>query len=60
VNDEGEPLGIAFRFSKPGVEELMRDNSVPEGQPVPPMSVDERARIQARHRWHTIAGPPAP
>jgi hypothetical protein len=60
VNDEGEPLGIAFRFSKPGFEELMRDNSVPEGQPVPPMSVDERARIQARHRWHTIAGPPAP
>jgi len=22
------------------------------------MSADERAQIQAKHRWHTIAGPP--
>jgi quercetin dioxygenase-like cupin family protein len=58
VNDGTEPLGITFTFSKPGFEELMRDNSVLEGQPVIPMSADERARIQAKHRWHTIAGPP--
>jgi len=56
-NSGSEPLGVAFIFSKPGVEELMRDNSVPEGQPVTPMSADERAQIQARHRWHTIPGP---
>lgn len=60
VNDGSEPLGITFTFSKPGFEELMRDNSVPEGQPVTPMSAEERARVQAKHRWHTIAGPPAP
>lgn len=59
VNDGAEPLGITFTFSKPGFEELMRDNSVLEGQPVTPMSPEERARIQAKHRWHTIAGPPA-
>lgn len=58
VNDGTEPLGITFTFSKPGFEELMRDNSVLEGQPVTPMTTEERARIQAKHRWHTIAGPP--
>lgn len=58
VNDGPEPLGITFTFSKPGFEELMRDNSVLEGQPVIPMSAGERAQIQAKHRWHTIAGPP--
>ena len=60
VNDGTEPLGITFTFSKPGFEGLMRDNSVLEGQPVTPMSEEERARIQAKHRWHTIAGPPPP
>lgn len=58
VNDGTEPLGITFTFSKPGFEELMRDNSVPEGQPVIPMTAEERAKIQAKHSWHTIAGPP--
>ena len=58
VNDGTESLGITFTFSKPGFEELMRDNSVLEGQPVTPMSAEERAQIQAKHRWHTIAGPP--
>jgi quercetin dioxygenase-like cupin family protein len=58
VNDGTEPLGITFTFSKPGFEELMRDNSVLEGQPVVPMTAEERARVQAKHRWHTIAGPP--
>lgn len=60
VNDGTEPLGITFTFSKPGFEELMRDNSVLEGQPVTPISAEERARIQAKHRWHTIAGPSPP
>jgi quercetin dioxygenase-like cupin family protein len=58
LNDGTEPLGITFTFSRPGFEELMRDNSVLEGQPVTPMSAEERARIQATHSWHTIAGPP--
>lgn len=57
-NTGSEPLGIAFVFSRPGFEELMRDNSVPEGQPVLPMTAEEQARIKEKHRWHTIAGPP--
>ena len=57
-NTGSEPLGVAFVFSRPGFEELMRDNSVLEGQPVIPLTAEERARIQAKHRWHTIAGPP--
>ena len=58
VNDGTEPLGITFTFSRPGFEALMRDNSVLEGQPVSPISAEERARIQGKPRWHTIAGPP--
>ena len=53
-NTGNEPLGIAFIFSKPGFEELMRDNSVLEGQPVTPMSTEERDQIRKRHSWHTV------
>ncbi len=56
-NTGSEPLGVAFIFSKPGFEELMRDNSVLEGQPVIPMTPEERDRIRARHRWHTVYPP---
>jgi quercetin dioxygenase-like cupin family protein len=53
-NTGNEPLGVVFVFSKPGFEELMRDNSVLEGQPVTPISAEERDRIRKRHSWHTI------
>jgi mannose-6-phosphate isomerase-like protein (cupin superfamily) len=53
-NTGNEPLGVAFIFSKPGFEELMRDNSVLEGQPVTPISAEEREQIRKRHSWHTI------
>jgi len=53
-NTGNEPLGVAFIFSKPGFEELMRDNSVLEGQPVTPISAEERERIRKRHSWHTV------
>ena len=56
-NTGSEPLGIAFIFSKPGFEELMRDNSVLEGQPVTPMTAEERAQIRERHKWHTVYPP---
>ena len=58
-NTGSEPLGVAFIFSKPGFEELMRDNSVLEGQPVTPISAEERDRIRKRHSWHTVYPPPA-
>ena len=56
-NTGSEPLGIAFIFSKPGFEELMRDNSVLEGQPVTPLSAEERDQIRKRHSWHTVYPP---
>jgi len=56
-NTGSEPLGVAFIFSKPGFEELMRDNSVLEGQPVTPISAQERDQIRKRHSWHTIFPP---
>lgn len=56
-NTGSEPLGVAFIFSKPGFEELMRDNSVLEGQPVIPMTPEERDRIRERHKWHTVYPP---
>lgn len=48
------PLSIAFIFSKPGFEDYLRDTSVPEGQPVLPMTDAERAAIRARHVSHTM------
>lgn len=56
-NTGSEPLGLAFIFSKPGFEELMRDNSVLEGQPVIPITPEERERIRQKHRWHTVTPP---
>jgi oxalate decarboxylase/phosphoglucose isomerase-like protein (cupin superfamily) len=56
-NTGSEPLGLAFIFSKPGFEELMRENSVLEGQPVIPISAEERDRIRERHKWHTVYPP---
>jgi len=56
-NTGSDPLGIAFIFSKPGFEEMMRDNSVLEGQPVTPISAEERERIRQKHRWHTVFPP---
>jgi mannose-6-phosphate isomerase-like protein (cupin superfamily) len=56
-NTGTEPLGVVFVFSKPGFEELMRDNSVLEGQPVTPVTPEEREAIRKRHAWHTIFPP---
>ena len=56
-NTGSEPLGVVFIFSKPGFEELMRENSVLEGQPVIPLSAGERDRIREKHRWHTVYPP---
>lgn len=53
-NTGTEPLAIAFIFSKPGFEELMRSNSVREGDPVTPLTAAEQAQNAARNRWHTI------
>lgn len=53
-NTGTEPMAIAFVFSKPGFEDYLRDTSVPEGQPAPPLSNAERARIREKHKGHTV------
>jgi quercetin dioxygenase-like cupin family protein len=53
-NTGTEPLSIAFIFSKPGFDDYLRETSVLEGQPAPPLSNKERAAIRERHRWHVI------
>ena len=53
-NDGKEPLAIAFTFSAPGFEELMRDNSVLEGEADRPITAEERRQIEARNSWHTV------
>lgn len=52
-NTGATPLSIVFVFSKPGFEAYLRDTSVPEGEPVTPLSSAERAVIRARHQGHT-------
>ena len=53
-NTGAVPLAIAFFFSRPGFDAYLRDVSVPEGQPAPPMSTEERAAIRARHGAHVV------
>jgi oxalate decarboxylase/phosphoglucose isomerase-like protein (cupin superfamily) len=48
------PLRIVALFSQPGYEEYMRDISVPEGAPSPPLTVEELTAIRARHRAHVV------
>ena len=53
-NTGSVPLAIAFIFSKPGFEEILRGNSVLEGQPATVLTAEERARNEAKHKWHTV------
>jgi quercetin dioxygenase-like cupin family protein len=57
ANTGKERMAIAFFFSKPGFEDYMRDTSVPEGQPAPPMSPEELEAIRQKHAAHTIYEP---
>jgi quercetin dioxygenase-like cupin family protein len=57
-NTGNTPLSIAFIFSKPGFEELLRETSVLEGQPVLPLSETEVARLRAKHRSHVVYDQP--
>jgi len=47
-------LRIVALFSQPGYEDYMRDISVPEGAPTPPLTVEELTAIRARHQAHVI------
>lgn len=54
ANTEKERMAIAFFFSEPGFEDYMRDTSVPEEQPAPPMSPAELDAIRQKHAAHTV------
>jgi len=49
-NTEAAPIQLIFIFSAPGFDEYMRCSSVPEGQPAPPMSLDEISKCA--HEGH--------
>jgi len=47
-------LTIVFTFSRPGFEEYLRDTSSLEGESLPAISPEERAKILKKHEWHTV------
>jgi len=53
-NTGKEPLVIVALFDKPGFEDYLRETSVPEGQPVVPLTSAEMSAIRARHHDHVI------
>jgi mannose-6-phosphate isomerase-like protein (cupin superfamily) len=53
-NTGSQPLSIVFVFSKPGWEQLSREASVPEGQPVRMLSAAQLTEIRKRHEWHMV------
>ena len=56
-NTGTEPLALAYFFSHPGYEAYLRETSVPDGQPAPPLSVSELAGIRERHKPHIVFDP---
>jgi mannose-6-phosphate isomerase-like protein (cupin superfamily) len=57
-NTGKEPLVIVALFDHPGFEDLLRETSVPEGQPVVPLTSAELSAIRARHLRHVIYDSP--
>jgi len=57
-NTGSAPMTIAFFFSGPGFEQLLRDISVREGEPSPPLSAAEVERIKQIHSCHIVYEPP--
>jgi quercetin dioxygenase-like cupin family protein len=53
-NTGKEPLVIVALFDQPGFEDLLRETSVPEGQPVVPLTSAELSAIRAHHQSHVI------
>ncbi len=49
-----DSLGLVFIFSRPGFEQYLREISVPEGQPIVPLSDAERKAIRQRNESHVV------
>lgn len=58
-NTGSAAMTIAFFFSGPGFEQLLRDVSVREGEPSPPRSAAEGARIRQIHSCHVVYDAPS-
>ena len=57
-NTGAAPIQLIFIFSAPGFEEYMRCSSVPEGQPAPPIPVDEGRKCahEGHVEYETLSG----
>jgi mannose-6-phosphate isomerase-like protein (cupin superfamily) len=53
-NTGTDPLVILAIFSRTGFESYLRDTSVPEGQPVVPLTPAEMVAIRQRHVGHAV------
>lgn len=52
------PLTTVAIFAKPGFEQYLRDVSVPNGEPAPPLTAEELSTIRARHKAHVAYDKP--
>ena len=59
TNDGKQPMSLMAVFSRPGFDKYQRDISVPAGQPVKPLTVEELTAIRARHS-HAVLYDPLP
>lgn len=58
-NTGAEPIQLIFIFSAPGFDEYMRCSSVPEGQPAPPIPLDEISKCahEGHVEYEALSGP---
>lgn len=56
-NTGTEPITIAFVFADPAMSSYFRDGTVPEGEPVLPMTAADVAARRERHRQHIVIVP---
>jgi quercetin dioxygenase-like cupin family protein len=58
-NTGAAPIQLIFIFSSPGFDEYMRCSSVPEGQPAPPIPLDEVSKCahEGHVEYEALSGP---
>jgi len=58
-NIGGAPIQLIFIFSAPGFDEYMRCSSVPEGQPAPPIALEEVSKCAhgGHVEYEALSGP---
>ena len=58
-NTGTEPIQLIFIFSAPGFDEYMRCSSVPEGQPAPPIPLEDLSKCahEGHVEYEALSGP---